>query len=283
MRERLSSSEVAADRNGPQADRLRIKQIHLKAERGADDFEADLFDGEGGSPDYLMYSLHACGSLSETMVQLFCDPSSHAKALFNIACCYNLIHEELPGPHFPMSRYVKDLFSTQMIKGEEMCTCTNFTLTRNIKMVACQAPYRWRHRPQQTRNFFKRHFYRALLEKLLQDTVVRRGSIGNINDSALTSFSDYCSAAFRNLDLPLPNKERLDDLLDKFKNQERCLAFMWTMRALLGMPIEALILHDRLHFVREKIANVQVKLVPVLDPLSSPRNMALVAIKNNML
>lgn len=268
---------------------VQLKKIRLDASGSASDFDRLIFtsgaeDGKEEDkapltdiPLYLMYSLHACGSLSETMVQLFCDPSSRAHVLVNIACCYNLIDESLPGEHFPMSQEMARLWR----EGDDG---KPLTLTRNMKMVACQAPHRWSERPDQTKKFFRRHFYRSLLERLLQDQGLlapgKESRIANIGNSALGSFKDYVMAAWKT---PLPGSPPdcriIESYVDQFGHLEKCLAFMWTVRALLGPLIEAIILHDRLLYVRERVPNVQVALVPVFDPLLSPRNIALVAIK----
>lgn len=268
---------------------VQLKRARLDAGKPADDFDRLIFasGAEGGGdeykasptgiPPYLMYSLHACGSLSETMIQFFCDTSSHARVLFNIGCCYNLIDEGLPGKHFPMSQEMARLWRERK-DGEPQI------LTRNMKMVACQAPYRWGERPEQTKKFFKRHFYRSLLERLLRDQGLlapgEESRIANIGDAALSSFKDYVTAAWKTpLPGPSPDSRIIDKYVNQFGHLEKCLAFIWTVRALLGPLIEALILHDRLLYVREMVPNVQAVLVSVFDPLVSPRNVALVAIK----
>lgn len=266
-------------------DVVRLQKVRLDSTKSAGDFEHLVFTAPpaakadvpiDGIPPYLMYSLHACGSLSETMVQLFCDPASRARILFNIACCYNLIDEQLPGAHFPMSQTVARLWRDGG-NGPDL-------LSRNMKMVACQAPRRWKERPEQTRRFFKRHFYRSLLEKLLHDqgllTLGEESRIAHVGDSSLGSFAEYVVAAWGTALPGSPPSDRvIEAYVATYGHLEKCLAFMWTVRALLGPPIEALILYDRALYIRERLPTVQLALIPVFDPLLSPRNMALVAIK----
>lgn len=54
----------------------------------------------------------------------------------------------------------------------------------------------------------------------------------------------------------------------------------WTLRAALGPVLETLLLLDRLLFLQEQ-NNVlsQVVMVPLFDPVLSPRNVALIATK----
>jgi hypothetical protein len=247
--------------------RLQIRQIHLDAGKSGSDLDLMVFNDQ--IPNYLMYSLHACGSLSEAMIQLFRDPHCHAKILFNVACCYNLIDTSLPGDHFPMSEAIKGIW--------------RIPITRNLKMVACQAPYRWSHRPKQTRNFFKRHFFRALVELTVNDrhreAPGRTMLVGNIGDSKLESFSAYAMAAYANMNLDPPNTDYLIDIYEKFRHLEKAMAFLWTMRALLGPVVEAIILYDRYIYAKEHMPFATVSLEAIFDPLKSPRNMALIVKK----
>lgn len=257
--------------------RFTLRQLYLRADRTGTDFDELIFQEQGKVQDYAMYSLHACGSLSESMLEIFCDPSCRAQILFNVSCCYNLIDSNLPGIHFPMSGKVFSMWGT-------------IELTRNMKMVACQTPFRWKHRINQIRNFFKRHFYRALLQQLLESQYGGRvdcaqahlEKIGNISDAALKSFFTYTRAAFSNMKLGEPEESFTVSLFQKYKHLERALAFMWTMRALLGPPLEALILYDRYCFVKERLLTATVRLQPIFEPLNSPRNMALVVIKREL-
>lgn len=252
--------------------RLSLKQVHLVADRPGQ-FE-DLIFTDRAVQEYLLYSLHACGSLSECMVQTFCHPENKATCLFNIACCYNLIDETLPGAHFPLSRKVASAWSGSGLQ-----------LTRNVKMVACQAPFRWKHRPQQTRNFLKRHFYRALLELLVVEAYPEQaqhhlGKLGTIGDAYLVSFGEYAAAAFSSMGLVGFVPEVAEGLLQRHGHLANAIAFLWTMRALLGPCVEAVILYDRYCHLKETLPLARVSLVPVLDPLRSPRNIALIAEKN---
>ena len=268
------TSKRLEDLSSDTKSRLLVKQVHLEADHPGQ-FDELLFEN-GPRQEYLMYSLHACGSLSECMLQTFCHSECKASCLFNVACCYNLIDETLPGKHFPLSHKFMSIWAIRGLR-----------LTRNMKMVACQAPFRWKHRPQQTRNFFRRHFYRALLELLVvtidpDQCQPLLNRLGNINDSHLTSFSAYARAAFSSMGLDDFDPILADNLLQTHRCMEKTIAFLWTMRALLGPCVEALILYDRYCYLGEVMPRAQVRLVPVLDPLKSPRNIALIAEKNKV-
>ncbi|XP_020091374.1 protein RRNAD1 [Ananas comosus] len=55
----------------------------------------------------------------------------------------------------------------------------------------------------------------------------------------------------------------------------------WSLRAALGPVVETYILLDRLLFLQEQSNSVEAVLVPIFDPILSPRNMAIIARKTD--
>lgn len=55
----------------------------------------------------------------------------------------------------------------------------------------------------------------------------------------------------------------------------------WSLRAALGPLLETLILLDRLLFLQEQGSSVEAVMLPIFDPVLSPRNVALIAKKRN--
>ncbi len=141
-------------------------------------------DEASSSPSHrplLVVSLHSCGNLSHHGLRsLLHTPSVSAVAL--IGCCYNLLTERLGpatyklpqlrpnhprlqatssacDPHgFPMSRRL-----AEYQYGREKGIRLNIT----ARMMAVQAPYNWGK--DDSEMFFRRHFYRALLQRILLD------------------------------------------------------------------------------------------------------------------
>jgi len=203
------------------------------------------------------------------MIKTFVE-ETRVGSLISIGCCYNLLPDHPEdcgcGPEdescWPLSK--------DSIKG--------LLLTRDAKMAACQNPYRWQSDLAQTRNFFKRHYYRALIEPLLQQfRLDEKTSVGNIPDSCLASFGEYTRRVMSNLALDVDFDE-LSTRQEQKSTVDRRIAFVWTLRALLGMVIEMVILYDRYIYIKEHCSS-DVYIVPLFDANQSPRNKAIVAIK----
>lgn len=53
----------------------------------------------------------------------------------------------------------------------------------------------------------------------------------------------------------------------------------WTLRACLGPLVETLLLLDRLLFLQEQGGSLKAMMLPIFDPILSPRNVAIIAHK----
>lgn len=275
---------LAADASGAESVAARLAVRRVFVTRDTRPYDAPPPGG------YLMYALHACGSLSEALLHMFCADRA-ARVLVAIGCCYNLISAPVPqfggdhsntapctcarGDSFPMSARVADALR---VPGA-------FVAGDDEKMVACQAPRRWAQAVRRMALFMRRHYYRALLQPLLGESRANgcaeeedTPALGHVSNSALASFTDYARAALAPLGAALPSEDTLIGHAAAHPTLARRIAVLWTLRALMGPPIEALILLDRFFFLAEAHAgqDAAVSLVSLLDPLESPRHMALV-------
>lgn len=53
----------------------------------------------------------------------------------------------------------------------------------------------------------------------------------------------------------------------------------WSLRAALGPVLETVLLLDRLLFLQEQGSSLNVDMLPIFDPVISPRNVAIIARK----
>ncbi|KAJ5803939.1 uncharacterized protein N7518_000242 [Penicillium psychrosexuale] len=273
----------------------------------------------------MVVSLHSCGNLLHHGVRsLVLNPSVVAIAM--IGCCYNLLTERLGpatykipilrsahprlkktgsswDPHgFPMSK----LYENYQAK-----TTTGFKLNITARSMAVQAPHNWGHADSE--GFFTRHFYRALLQRVLLDRgIVPKPDVpddlykdhtdspdsggialivGSLRKSAFESFSAYVRAATVKLSLdPIRGelvKERIctmsEEELQRYETEylhtRKNLSIVWSLMAFSSQVVEAAIVVDRWQFLREHDSVKECWVETVFEYGQSPRNLAVIGIK----
>eukprot|EP00026_Physarum_polycephalum_P003965 Phypoly_transcript_03982.p1 GENE.Phypoly_transcript_03982~~Phypoly_transcript_03982.p1 ORF type:complete len:552 (+),score=94.35 Phypoly_transcript_03982:640-2295(+) len=248
-------------------------------------------DETPGSEKSVLVGLHTCGNLSCTLLELFCANECISGLVF-VGCCYNMLtlpnhaqeENDTKGTtySFPMSQFAKKE--------------AKFQLSKVIAMLGCQAVSRWADTPENLRESLdalsKNHF-RAMFQVFLRDTygIHKILSIGHLPDEVTSNFSTYTKSALRVLDKKilqivdsskLPDEESLDkaiaDTFDKYNRDEKLMKVWWCIRGVLANVIENLILVDRVIFLREK-GHVNSTLIPLFDPILSPRSHCILAIK----
>jgi hypothetical protein len=298
----------------------------------ADSTETHVTDEETASDArVVVVSLHSCGNLLHHGVRsLVLNPSVVAIAM--VGCCYNLMTErlgpatyELPvlrhmhqrlavganehDPHgFPMS----NMFEQYAYPGG-----TGITFNITARMMAVQAPYNWS--VEESRNFFTRHYYRALLQRIFVDrgavprpklanldALIGGGNadaasddepliIGTLRKPVYETFPTYAKAAIAKLaknpvhhdKMTRLNNEITTEELEKYvadyEYAKKNLSLVWTLMAFSSAVVEAIIVIDRWQFLREHMASGLVRecwIEPVFDYAESPRNLVVIGIKN---
>ena len=282
----------------------------------------------------MVISLHSCGNLIHHGLQsLILNPSVRAVAM--IGCCYNLMTErlgpptyKLPSlrpnhprleatsnahdPHgFPMSKHLENypLNDGQGSRG--------IRLNITARMMGVQAPQNWGR--EDSEMFFRRHFYRALLQRILLDRgVVKQASspddvemaggslsgqdeggtpliVGSLKKACFQSFKAYVRGAMEKLsenpEVGAVVREKASDLLgDKgeteveryerdFGYAKKNLAVIWSLMAFSAGVVESIIAVDRWQFLREQACVEDCWIEPVFDYRLSPRNLVVVGVK----
>ncbi|GKZ21719.1 hypothetical protein AbraIFM66951_002382 [Aspergillus brasiliensis] len=272
----------------------------------------------------MVISLHSCGNLLHHGVRsLTLNPS--VKAIAMIGCCYNLVTERLGpatyklpilrsmhprltkdavayDPHgFPMSKRFEDY---------EHESGTGMKLNITARSMSLQAPYNWSRKDSE--DFFTRHFYRSLLQRMLVDRkVVAKPKnpdnlyeestepedagnpliVGSLRKSAFVSFSAYANAAVTKLGRD-PNfgekvKAGMADLTEEdferyvkdYWYAKKNLSVVWSLMAFSAALVEAIIVVDRWQFLREHDSVKDCWVEPVFEYKESPRNLAVIGIK----
>ena len=257
--ETSSNHDLGSQRQEPSTTTGSIQYVEKELSSG--DLK-DIF--VASSVPSLVVSIHSCGNLTHHGLRsLILNSSVYAVAL--IGCCYNLLTERLGKPTyklptlrsnhprldatssacdshgFPMSsKLEKYTYSISQqcdsagrkihdLNGEYQdfdTTGKGVRLNITARMMAVQAPHNWG--PKDSDDFFTRHYYRALLQKILLDlrvvTMITSSSteqadgfeiaggtltgknaagrpliIGHLRKSCFTSFASYVIGAVQKL------------------------------------------------------------------------------------
>ena len=297
---------------------------------------SSTFAGSGGSSpslseqgsmsaNIMVVSLHSCGNLVHHGLRaLILNPSVSAVAM--IGCCYNLMSERLGPPTYklPTLRSLHPrLASTsttfdphgfpisKMLETFEHRHGQGVRLNITARMMAVQAPHNWG--PEDSKAFFQRHFYRALLQRILLDRgVVKQSSdperivggsisgkdtsgtpliVGALSKACFESFRLYVRGAINKLSQdPVDGdmiRQRTDDLTDKVIDRyesdwafaKKNLSVIWSLMAFSAGVVESIIAVDRWLFLREQECVRECWVEPVFDYALSPRNLVVVGLK----
>ena len=141
-------------------------------------------------------SIHSCGNLSHFGIRsMILNPSIKAVAI--VGCCYNLLTEKL-GPatyKLPYMRPSLQAINGRIVRESERYDPQGFPMSDRVsnhegrgirfnitaRMMACQAPQNWTDK--ESDDFFTRHFYRAVLQKIFLDRGVISKVYHNTPDS----------------------------------------------------------------------------------------------------
>lgn len=273
----------------------------------------------------MVVSLHSCGNLvHHGLKSLILNPSVVAVAM--IGCCYNLLTErlgpatnELPilqslhprlqetgssyDPHgFPMSKYYENY------RGPG--TMTGVRLNITARALAVQAPHNWTQKDSEVS--FTRHYFRALLQRILVDRGVlltpsapegplSDGShsqskdnafiIGSLPKSAYKSFNAYIRAATAKMSqdpiygskiqdhIATMTDEDIEHYEVEYLHTRKHISVMWSLMAFSAQVVESIIVVDRWQYLREQDSVKECWVEPVFDYGHSPRNLAVIGLK----
>jgi hypothetical protein len=213
----------------------------------------------------LLTGLHACGSLSEHMIRL--ASSAMVPCISHLAvvgCCYNhispLSESNLLG--FPISSFMR---------------LNKLNMSTSALITGCQAPTNWTHNPDSL--FGRKHWYRAVLEKLLHDKKLvdqDQRPVWGIRNGDLKSFQAYAARALQSLHLSENiTTEEIAEYEERYRNRTAETAILWTLSVLLCRVVESAIALDRVFFLQE--AGLEADVLPIFDYKESPRNLMIVA------
>lgn len=277
-------------------------------------------------PQLMVISLHSCGNLvHHGLRSLILNPS--VKAVAMVGCCYNLMTERLGPPTYKLPCLRQP--SERLKNTSNACDPNGFPMSQRLaaykhhdgegirmnitaRMMAVQAPKNWT--PNESESFFTRHFFRALLQRILVDHGVlgkpaadaRSGNaqsprgwsgpgqaiiLGSLRKSCYSSFVAYVLGAFAKLRedsihgeeiRALESKLTDEDIIEyenAYRDQKKKLSVVWSLMAFSAGVVESTIVIDRWLYLREQKEVQACWVEAVFDYEQSPRNLVVVGVK----
>ena len=175
---------------------------------------------------------------------------------------------------FPLSNY---LLSSRFQNQN-----TNTSLSYLTKELSCHAieTYVKRLETDEENSKLKVHCYRAVLELLIQEKEPRlkHSALKSVPKCHTLTFQEYAVKATKELDITFDfNDNDLLERIDLHMEEWWNVVVYYSLRLLFAPVIETAILLDRCLFLLEQGHNSCV--VPIFDPLLSPRNHVLLSVK----
>ncbi|XP_063783753.1 probable methyltransferase-like protein 25 isoform X2 [Pseudophryne corroboree] len=235
----------------------------------------------------IMVGLHTCGDLAPNTLRIFVS-KPEIKAVCSVGCCYHFLSEQFDNVEeenaegswgFPMSQYLKE---------------RSWHIGRNARMSACLALERaavGQGLPTESL------FYRAVLQVICKEVygitqrsysiVPQSKNVQKIDQrvgkifSKSSGFTDYVRKSLKKFgqdDSKLSDREIMR-YYEKYEPRRNELEAFNRLKVFLAPCIEALILLDRLCYLREQENLAWSGLVKLFDPVKSPRCYAVVSLK----
>ncbi|KAJ8542767.1 hypothetical protein K7X08_005290 [Anisodus acutangulus] len=233
-----------------------------------------------------MTNVHGLLHLSDRTF-LECDK---AKAVISVGCCYNLLSEEA----------IDIVDSCCGFRVSQGVKSAGVALDKNARDLSCQSADRWRGLGEHAGlHNFELHTFRAAFQMIQSLTIGRQGKAlrRQQNQRILESNLHHGGASesgepresvafpheysFIQSRLHLPRLEDTDygAVWRESESSAELIGPYWSLRAALGPVLETLILLDRLLLLQEYGNDLEASLLPIFNPVLSPRNMAIIATK----
>lgn len=281
--ERLKLSEASnenVDDNAAvneNAELIRTVQCYIKSPEDIKRI-VDIYHENSG-----LVGLHICGNLVPCTLKAFMESDS-IKSISVVGCCYNLLTESSEIAEecchgegfigFPLSKYLHGFKMGQTARG-----------------LSSQALQRW-GTSQPIEEFelvARKHFYRAVYQAVLfisgkldygirTHVAMRKLKNSRYYGDFFTYFNKIHTYMYKRDELI--SDEEIKQVYDAFdgKGKQRLIYYM-TLRVATSKVSESLLLADRILYLLEEYdvkKDFSLQVLPIFDPIVSPRNMCFV-------
>ncbi|XVE52851.1 hypothetical protein DITRI_Ditri02bG0157500 [Diplodiscus trichospermus] len=119
------------------------------------------------------------------------------------------------------------------------------------------------------------------LDALFSKTSLHTGSRseGTVSADKYSLFEKFCQSGLYRLGLKPLDDINFHCIWKEVEPYVNLIGIYWSLRAAFGPLLETIILLDRLLFLQEQADQLEAVMVPIFDPVFSPRNVAIIAKK----
>ncbi|CAG2228755.1 unnamed protein product [Mytilus edulis] len=224
-------------------------------------------------PSILMIGLHCCGDLTPTMMKFF-SSLDDIKGLCCVSCCYHRMkYDETQKrfDNFPLSSTLKTV-----LENKQTWSLNSYAM----RLAAQETRSRWRNQTTQDHEYhIKNVAYRGILEVFIKQESCDHSKLfcKLTRKGDMATFTTYVEAIVKRTKL---NGDEGREIAVKLmeKNERKTGEDIFSALQVLMQPVlETLIYLDRLTWLEEHKHRTPV--VSVFDDSISPRNLALIAVK----
>lgn len=251
---------------------VQYENIYLSSESIFDRNVMKLFTGEQDDKTAIV-SLHGCGDLQPLLLRIYAKlPRERVPLIFTVPCCYH-----------KMSNLDAEVSSWAMSHALKAHCPQGWVLPRSALRLACQQQLsRWQCSSASRARHTVRFAQRALLECLYDEKGILVDKWPRRLHRSFNSVEDLASTIIHRLELCGNHRDEIEASYRRIY-KENCHLFsviepFTVLQAIMQLPLELLILWDRLRFIIEEGARGCLKVV--FDSAVSPRNFCIIGLPN---
>ncbi|CAC5359330.1 unnamed protein product [Mytilus coruscus] len=234
-------------------------------------------------PNILMIGLHCCGDLTPTMMKFF-SSLDVIKGLCCVSCCYHRMkfdETQRRFDNFPLSTKLKTI-----LQNKQTWSLNSYAM----RLAAQETRSRWRNQTTLDHDYhIKNVAYRGILEVFIKQESCDHSKLFRklTRKRDMETFTTYVEAIVKRTKLNGDEgeidgeimKEKLEKIYSQYEKYFMYIEPFTALQVLMQPVLETLIYLDRQTWLEEHTYKTSV--VSVFNDNISPRNLALIAVKNN--
>jgi len=207
-----------------------------------------------------LIGLHACGDLTNTMLSWFVSSSNYFSKLAVVSCCYHKMST------FPISDQVRNILQEDGVYWGLASTYA--------RRLGAQDPFSaWRNKNFQQHLEHAKSFGRRAILQTLSSKHLKKSNRHGIRNSGNISNEEFIAKVEQSYEFETDNDRRqvLSALHKELKMDFNWLEVFSGFQAILQLPLEYLMMLDKLLYLNERLPEKNPKLLKIFDETISPR------------